>query len=218
MDNFLHNQIQKMETEIFPLDRLLPLSTVLKIFKNEYEKNTNKNSFFSDRKYQRLREGYFALFVATALNFWERKDHFLHFSKDPQNDVNILSVKEMNDKKSEMWKLPCDIKEYTQYSPDLKKFIEDKIIPKLNIYNIIIGTYLGIEDIRPIIKLIKEQKDRLTVWIVSSSGQDEDNFKIGIVTMVHPNNEIFQRDVNLNNEIKIDNKPILVFQNFLRDK
>lgn len=218
MDNFLHNQIQKMETEIFPIERLLPLSTVFKIFKDKYEKNTDKNLFFKDRKYQRLREGYFALFIATALNFWEKKDHFLHFPKDPQNDINILSVKEVNDKESEMWKLPCDIKEYTRYSFDFKQFIENKIIPKLNTYNIIIGTYLNIKDIRPIIEIIKKQKERLTVWIVSATGQDENNVETSMVTMIHPNNEIFQRNVNLNNEIKIDNKPILIFQNLLRDK
>ena len=83
MDKFLQTQIKKMKTEIFPLDRMLPFGTVFKIFKDEYKRSNNKKLFFSDRRYQRLREGYFALFVAAALNYWEKKDHFLQFVKYP---------------------------------------------------------------------------------------------------------------------------------------
>ena len=46
MDKFLQTQIGKMETEIFPLDRMLPLGTVFKIFKDEYEKSDNNPPFF----------------------------------------------------------------------------------------------------------------------------------------------------------------------------
>jgi len=61
MDKFLQTQIGKMETEIFPLDRMLPLGTVFKIFKDEYEKSDNKTPFFSDRRYQRLLDAGFYL-------------------------------------------------------------------------------------------------------------------------------------------------------------
>jgi len=220
MDKFLQTQIKKMETEIFPLDRILPLGTVFKIFKDEYEKSDNKKLFFSDRRYQRLREGYFALFVAAALNYWEGKDHFLYFPQNPQNDVNILSVKEINDKKSEMWCLPCDIKEYTEYSVSFEDFIIGKVIPKINIYNIIIGTYLTIQDIRPGINSIKSQEKRLTVWIVSSKDPVGIDFTTGIVTMIPPNNDILQKEIDLNKDIEQidDGKPVLIFQNLLRHK
>ncbi|MCD6283740.1 hypothetical protein J7J12_00590 [bacterium] len=220
MDKFLQTQIKKMETEIFPLDRILPLGTVFKIFKDEYEKSDNKKLFFSDRKYQRLREGYFALFVAAALNYWEKKDHFLHFPKNSQNDVNILSVKEINDKKSEMWCLPCDIKEYTEYSDSFEDFIAGKVIPKINIYNIIIGTYLTIRDIRPAIESIKNQGKRLTIWIVSGKDPVGIDFTTGIVTMIHPSNNILQKEIDLNNDIERidDGKPVLIFHNLLRPK
>ena len=222
MDEFLQTQIKKMKTEIFPLDRLLPLSTVFKIFKDEYKKSDNKKLFFSDRRYQRLREGYFALFVAVALNYWEKKDHFLQFPENPQNDVNILSVKEMNDKKSETWQLPCDVKEYTEYSDSFEDFIIDKVIPRINIYNVIIGTYLSIQDVRPVINYIKNQEKRLTVWIVSSRDQVSTDFTTGIVTMIHPNNAnaILQEEVALDNDIEQINtgEPILIFQNLLRHK
>jgi len=220
MDKFLQTQIKKMKTEIFPLDRVLSLGTVFKIFKDEYKRSDNKKLFFSDRRYQKLREGYFALFVAAALNYWEKKDHFLQFPEDPQNDVNILSVKEMSSKKSEMWQLLCDIKEYTEYSGSFENFITGKVIPKINIYNIIIGTYLTIQDIRPAINSIKNQEKRLTVWIVSSKDPLGIDFTTGIVTMIHPNNNILQKEIDLNNNIEqIDNgKPILIFQNLLRHK
>ena len=176
--------------------------------------------FFKDRKYQRLREGYFALFVAIALNFWERKDHFLQFPKNPDNDINILSIKEIDNKQTQMWKLPCDIREYTKHSSSFDEFIKNIVVPRINTYNIIIGTYLNITDIRPTIESIQNQKQRLTVWIVSSKTPNNDNISNGVVTMIHPNNDILQKEVNLENEIQQtnNNEPVLIFQNLLRDK
>jgi len=38
MNDFLEKQIKQMKTDVFPLDRMLPISTVFEIFKEEYGK------------------------------------------------------------------------------------------------------------------------------------------------------------------------------------
>jgi len=216
MDEFVKKQIAEMETNIFPLDRILPLSSVYRIFKEEYEKYSNKSIFFTDRKYQRLREGYFALFVAAALDKWEVREHFLDFPQSDSNDVNILSVKEINKNRSEFNKLICDVKEYTHHSESFEKFLQETIAPKIEIYNLIIGTHINV-DIKPLHNLVQNQES--TIWIVSSPTEDDLNYDISLVTMLTSRKPIEQQYVNLSEHLAIKNdQPMVIFQNLLRDK
>ena len=128
--------IQQTEEDIFPLDRILPLATVYRIFKKHYEKIDDKSIFRRDRKYQRLREGLSVLFVGCFLKKHTGFEHFIVFPKDPSNDVNFLHFK--NPDEYTAYKLECDVKEFTDYSDSFTSFITQKVIPKIHLYNIII--------------------------------------------------------------------------------
>ena len=54
-DARLHKRIAETQTEIFPLDRFLPLDSVYTIFHIEYEKEDSKTVFLNNRVYSRLR-------------------------------------------------------------------------------------------------------------------------------------------------------------------
>ena len=211
-----------METDIFPLDRMLPLSTVYRIFKGEYNKQEKKDIFFTDRKYQRLREGYFALFVGVALNKWENKEHFLRFPKPNSsdttkvNDVNILSVKKMDEKRPKFNEWICDIKEFTQYSKSFEDFIHKTVVPKITTYSLIVGVHASI-DMRPLRNVVRNHE--ATAWIVSNPTEKDDDYNIGLVTMFWDRNRVEQLRINLKEDLQIDNnQPITVFQDLLRDK
>ena len=217
MDKFIQKQIKQMKTDIFPLDRMLPLGTVYNIFKDEYEKVDNKRVLFKNRKYQRLREGYFAMFVVAALNEWEEKEHFLQFPKDNNNDINILSIKEMDEKCSKCWKLICDVKEFTHYSKSFKHFLQQTIASKIGIYHLIVGTHIDIPDIRPLLNFVQDQES--IIWVVSSPTKEDYNYNIGLVTMMWGQKQVEQKLINLSKDLRIEkNEPSKVFQNLLRDK
>ena len=66
-DEKIKKRIAETEHEIFPLDRLLSLESIYLIFQQEYAKSEDRNLFFKDPKYQRLREGFFLMFVVISL-------------------------------------------------------------------------------------------------------------------------------------------------------
>lgn len=218
-DKFLEKQIQQMVTDIFPLDRVLPISTVFKILEEHYGRISDKQKFFKERKYQRLREGYFAMFTAVALNKLENKEHFLLFPRDPMNDVNILSIKDIEHKHQDFWKLTCDIKEYTSFEKSLDGFLNKVVRKGLESYHVIIGAYVDEIDMKPIANFIK--KENLTNWIflISSPTQNDQNYKIGLVTIFSKEKGVIQESVDLEEYSQgTSNEPLVVFQNLLRDK
>ncbi len=83
------NRITETKYDFVPLDRAMPLKTAVNLFEKEYKKDIEN---FSDRKYQRLREIYFSLFVCRALDFMEEKEHFLMFhEQQDRNDVSFIT-------------------------------------------------------------------------------------------------------------------------------
>ncbi len=83
------NRIISTKHDFVPLDRMIPLKTAVNLFEKEYKKDI-KNFF--DRKYQRLREVYFSLFVCRALDLMERREHLLMFYEEQdRNDVSFIA-------------------------------------------------------------------------------------------------------------------------------
>src|SRR3989344_3137369 len=82
-------RISDTAIDIFPIDRILPIETVFSFFSQEYTKTNDRNLFFRDRKFQRLREGYFAMFIALSLNETSGNKHFLMFPSAKDKDVYI---------------------------------------------------------------------------------------------------------------------------------
>ena len=218
---YIQDQSAKMEWDTFPLDRQLPVGSVWKVFKDEYKKILQVDRKFSGNKHQRLREGYFALFVAVAKSRLEQKEHWLTFPKDPKCDTHLLSVKEVKNGHPTLWKFPCDVKEYTKHSPSFPQFLEEKVVPRLELenYNIIVGVHKDILNLEEAIGFLSQRTQKLTVWIVSSPTSNDDNFAKGRVIMVFGNIVKFC-DIDLSTEIPQikDGEPILIFQNYLRDK
>ncbi|MGC9968439.1 MAG: hypothetical protein ABSC29_01750 [Minisyncoccia bacterium] len=210
-------RIAETQTDIFSLDRMLPLPSVYKVFEEIYRNAPNKSTFLDNVKYKRLREGYFALFAAAALNHWENKEHFLEFPTGPENDVNILSVKELSGPRPLFNKMVCDVKEFTSHEKSFSDFIEKKIRPRLKSYSIILGSHRDITDFKPLYDMaIKE--DSLPIYIVTAADSDDIDFNVGMVTMFYKEISPMQLEVNLRESIKIGDGPAIVFQDKLRDK
>jgi hypothetical protein len=203
-------QVTTMQTDIFHLDRMLPLATV-------YEKEPQKSIFMDNSKYKRLREGYFGLFVAAALNHWENSEHFMTFPTAPENDINILSIKDLTTPKPLFNKMVCDVKEFTDHEKSFVDFIEQKIGPKLNTYSVIIGSHRDITDFKPLYDMVIAKKG-LTTYIVTAADPIDSDFSLGMVTMFSPEITPMQLKVSLKESLKIDDSPALIFQDKLRDK
>lgn len=213
----IKNRISDMETDIFPLDRMLPLSSVYKIFKYTYESIKDKNLLFRNRSYQRLREGYAGLFVAVSLNRAEQAEHFLTFPKDASNDITITSF--IDKSRNLANKLLCDVKEFTNFSGEFNQFVQRKVVPKLEVYNIIIFIYkpLNRSDLENLLVTMKGKKG--AIWLVSSPDQRDQSYDLGKVTIIMDNDYIAQYDIDLSKGIVMDvGEPIIVYQNVLRDK
>jgi len=210
-------QIATTQTDIFPLDRMLPLVSVYKIFRERYEKEPHKSTFLDNSKYKRLREGYFGLFVAVALNQWENREHFLSFPGTPENDINILSAKDLSTPRPVFNKMICDVKEFTNHEKTFSDFIDHKISPKLNTYSIIIGSHRDIIDFEPLYDMVNNKKT-LPTYIVSAPNPLDSDFNIGMVTMLLAGITPKQLRVDLKESLRIDGGPIKVFQDKLRDK
>ncbi|MDD3823163.1 MAG: hypothetical protein PHN93_05425 [Sphaerochaetaceae bacterium] len=72
---------------------------------------------------------------------------------------------------------------------------------------------------KPIANFIK--KENLTNWIflISSPTQNDQNYKIGLVTIFSKEKGVIQESVDLEEYSQgTSNEPLVVFQNLLRDK
>ena len=221
-DEFLQKRIVETKHEIFPLDRLLPLESIHLIFHQEYSKSEDKNLFFKDAKYQRLREGYFSMFVAISLQdtLASRKKHYLIFPSDPSNDVYIgyrsNAIKEPVPK---LTTYEFDIKEYTNWSPNFEVFAKKSIIPKICIYNIAIPTYRSMngQDFQFLVDYLKTNNLTTKIWILSFPLDTVDDCDISDVTIINNDGIIYHKTINLNDWIVKTQTPI-VFQDVIRFK
>jgi len=208
----LQKRILGTKKDIFPLDRLLPLETVYSIFLEEYTKTNDRNLFFRDRKFQRLREGYFSLFVAISLDDVSGNKHHLLFPSSQDNDVYIAFPK---GEKFEGFEF--DVKEFTNWSNSFTDFVNESIIPKIDIYNIIIATYRKIEgnDLKLLVDCLNKKNTSSRIWIVASPTEENDNNEISHVSIIDRNGFVYDKTINLNDWIN-KNKPQVVYQDVVR--
>ena len=219
-EDFLRKRITETKTEIFPLDRLLPLESVYLIFSKEYNSVTDKNLFFRDRKYQRLREAYFSMFVAVSLQDTSigKEQHYLVFPSNPDNDVYI--TKKVSDEKiPKHIAYEFDIKEYTDWSPSFDEFMEKSIIPKIEIYNIAIPTYRKIDgsDIESLINFLKSKNLINKIWFLGLPDKENYNYDISALTIIDKDGIVYKKTLNLKDWIQTDTTP-MIFQDVIRFK
>lgn len=212
-------RVRTTKWDIFPLDKKLPLATVYRIFLDEFNKHDDKSIFVRDRKYQRFMEGYFSLFVGISLRKRASKEHFIRFPKDAKNDVDFLSLRDDSGAKEEDWRLVCDVKEFTEYSGSFEQFVEMTVKPKIKAgaYHIIIGLHANVkgDDLE---KLRKLSSKASTVWIVSSTSEDEQDYSSMLVTWLQGDEPIFQQIIDLRKELPLSEDPPIVYQDILREK
>lgn len=221
-DEFLQKRITATKHEIFSLDRLLSLESIYLIFKQEYAKSEDKNLFFSDPKYQRLREGYFSMFVAISLQdtLASAKRHYLIFPSDPSNDVYI-GYRSNDDKEPipELTAYEFDIKEYTNWSPNFEEFAKKSIIPKISIYNIVISTYRKMDgqDLQLLIAYLKANNLTRRIWILGLSSDTVENYDISDVIIIDKDGIVYHKTIDLSDWIDETEIPV-IFQDVIRFK
>jgi len=210
--NNLKKRISETQKDIFPLDRLLPLETVFSVFYQEYAKTNDRNLFFRDRKFQRLREGYFSLFVAISLNDTPQNKHLLLFPSSQDNDVYIAFPKG-----EKLEGFAFDVKEFTNWSNSFTDFVNESIIPKIDIYNLIIATYRKMDgnDLKFLVDCLNKKNTSSRIWIVASPTEENDNNEISRVSVVDRSGLVCGKTINLSEWIDKD-KPQVVYQDVVR--
>ncbi len=221
-DEFFKKRITETKHEIFPLDRLLSLESIYRIFQEEYAKSEDKNLFFKDPKYQRLREGYFSMFVVISLQdtLISGKRHYLIFPSDPSNDVYIGY--RSNDDKEPIPKLTTyefDIKEYTNWSPNFEEFVRKSVIPKVSIYNISVPTYRKMDgqDLQLLIDYLKANNLTRRIWILGLPSDTVENYDISDVTIIDKDGIVYHKTIDLGEWIDKTEVPV-IFQDVIRFK
>lgn len=220
-EKFLWQRIAETKTEIFPLDRLLPLETVYSIFEDEYAKTVDKHIFFKDRRYQRLREGYFAIFVALSIMDPANKPHYLVFPSNPSNDLYVASRMsvEQNGTIPKLLAYEFDIKEFTNWSPNFRDFTIEKIIPRIGSYNIAIPTYRAIQrkDLEILVQHLNTYNLNSKIWILGKVTDDDYDYTSSRVSIFSKDGLIYDNVINLNKELD-RTAPRLVYQDVIRFK
>lgn len=208
----IKKRILETRIEIFPLDRLLPLETVYLISVEEYSKTNDRNLLFRDRKFQRLREGYFSMFVAISLNDTSDNKHLLLFPSSQDNDVYIAFSKG-----EKLEGFAFDVKEFTNWSKSFVDFANEKIFPKIGIYNLIIATYRKMDgnDLKFLVDYLDQKNISSRIWIVASPTEENDNNEISQVTIVDRNGLVYDKTINLNDWIDKDKQQV-VYQDVVR--
>lgn len=192
MQEALEEKIQNTEWEFVPLDKMIPLKTAINIFDREYTKSKGVDYF--KRKFQRLREIYFSLFVCRALDVMEKREHFLCFHKRQDfNDVSFISINNEGDCGNIQY---YDVKEYVNNQDGINVFLANVLKKvKYKDYNLIIGIH---KDGKLELNLNSIKK---SVFFVSNvDGQSDNNYK-SQVRLVSQKQVVFDEVVDLNNLI-----------------
>lgn len=214
-NKLLRQRIRDTQTDIFPLDRHLPLESVYTIFHNVYDKESDKVVFLNNHKYSRLREGYYSLFVALAYSQLIQKLHTLCFPSDPSNDVYIVEPNKNGPSSAYCF----DVKEYTPHTETFVYFLEQKVFPRLekNMYDIIIGIHKGvsIEEQTLICEFLSRIDSERLVYVVGPDMPNQQNEDVSRVTAITKRgvrqNEVF----NLSDHYKkLDS--IMVYQDLVK--
>ncbi len=210
-EEFLKKRITETKTDIFPLDRLLPLETVYSTICDEYAKTKDRNLFFRDRKFQKLREGYFSLFVAADFIERTKKQHFLIFPSSQENDVWISYQKE-----EKLTGYEFDVKEFTNWSGSFREFFDKNIAKRIDTYNLIIATYRKIDgaDFEYIVNHLIKVNTSAQIWIIASQTEEHDDFDVSNVITLGKD---YADNKNIDLKDCIDkNKAPVVYQDKIR--
>lgn len=213
----ISKKINNTKYDTYPLDRLLPMATVVGIFKGLYESGEKKTEFMNNRKYKKMREGYWGLFVCQALDKLENKEHFMVFPSDETSgDINFCAPQSENT--STMNKLVFDVKEFEEHSDNFESFLNKDVIPKrdMGLYGIIIGLHRNVNGKLLAQLLTKNQNDR-GVFIVSALSDNANNPYEARVLFFHKGEILFNEEVNIEINFKNDD-PMIIYHNILRDK
>lgn len=217
--NELMKRTIEMKRDIFPLNRLLPFSTVYRIMMDEYSRHTDKSVFMKERKYQRLREAYFGLFAGVALEKAGNEQYLIRFPESADNDIDFISVKDFAAKRQELWRLVCDVKEFTSYSGSFTKFVEKAVVPKIKAgaYHVILGLH---EDVNGAMleSLEKISSKGSTIWVVSNPSQEDQDFDKSVVLMIQGPGLISRYEIDLRKDIPPGPDVPVVYGDVLRDK
>ena len=210
----LHKSVSETKWDIFPLDKLLPLETVYRIFKTEYLKIEQKGLFMDNHKFLRLREGYFALFVAAVERKISGVSYFIEFPRYG-NDINFIEVPEYGEGK----KWECDVKEYTDHSPNFIEFISKSIKKRIRQYFLIIALHKKVE-VHEMNELEKTMKDTSTMlWLVSALDSNDYGYNLGKVIYLGNRKKPYIYDVDLSKIlIYHEDDPMLVFHDKIHIK
>lgn len=216
-DARLHKRIAETQTEIFPLDRFLPLDSVYTIFHIEYEKEDSKTVFLNNRVYSRLREGYYALFATLAYSLNKDKQHVICFPSDPSNDFYMVELNQ--DKESKAY---CfDVKEYTGYSDSFESFLKQSIFPIIdqNTYDLVVGLHKAVSpsEQKQIYDYIKDKGSLRMVYLIGAATADNDNEDISRVITITKVGIVQNLIIDLGAHLqKLD--AVMVFQDLVKFK
>lgn len=219
-DELMRRAVQT-KYDIFPLDKLCPFPTVYRFLTDEYQRHADKSVLMSDRKYQRLREGYFALFVGVVLaKEGGGTEYLVRFPASAANDIDFLSRKPAPGKKEELWRLICDVKEFTSYSGSFTEFVEKAVVPKIKAgaYHVIIGLHEDVLSTEMVESLEKISSKGSTIWVVSNPSREGQDFNKGVVVTIQGPGLIRRDEVDLSKDIPAAVDPPVVYQDILRDK
>lgn len=213
----MKERIEMTQVEIFPLDRLLPLDSVYSIFLKEYQQEENKKLFLDNRKWSRLREGYYALFAALSRSIFRDMSYCLYFPLDPSNDFYMIEMAQDNNSKAYCF----DVKEYTEYSKSFEDFLEKSIFPilKRGIYDLVIGLHRKVSfiQLQSICDYLEHQNSPGVVFLVGAYAEENVDERIARVVALSKRGIISNEVINLDNYLK-KLEAILVFQNKVKFK
>lgn len=209
----IQQRVKETIYDHYPLNRLLPQSSVFNIFFQNYNKEDDKKCFLDNHKYLKLREGYFALFACKAFDEVKNNEHLLIFTDEEKGDVAFCGRRQ--DGKLDYFQY--DIKEYHHRDPQNFESFLDQILkkPKIlrNQYGLIIGVHrsvaMGVADSNK----LDELKNKLSrgVFLVSDMSDD--------VACVYKSRVVYLSDRGMfDKEIETSNNginDILIYQNVL---
>lgn len=213
----IHQRILNTKNDIFPLDKFLPINSAYTIFHNNYDKEADKTTFLSNRKFLRLREGYYSIFVATAYSLATEKEHFLCFPENTGNDVFIVELSKTEESKA----YEFDVKEFTAHSTSFGEFLIKSIFPRLelNRYDLIIGLHIGVSPTEQdeIIEHLKTINSKRMVYLVGVDSPDQESEDVCRVAALTCNGVVQNEVIDLRKHLsRLD--PIIVFQDLVKFK
>ena len=213
----LLKRIKDTKTDIFPLDKFLPLNTVYTLFHSEYEKEKAKSKFLNNRIYSRLREGYYALFATLAYSLHVEKEHQRVFRADPGNAGYMVELNQKTESKAYCF----DVKEYTSYTDSFEIFLNKTIFPIIdkNTYDLVIGIHVSVspEEQKLLHDHLVKKKSKRMVDLIGAHAENNDDEDISRVIALTENGVLQNQVISLKEYLHRQDS-VLVFQDLVKFK